>query len=213
MWFLFPWGVYEFLVYDPGTHIYTYMMPVSIMLAFGVITFKEILDRLLKNNLSRIVHAIIMGSMFLFLFSQAHLIFIDHTPEYPWEQRKFLIWKLGRPENEYQLWLFGFPYYRKWEQIGAYVNSNDNVDFCFTNENWSLSTFYLSCREDLDRAGYYIHIENPQSYKNVHRTKGKLRYWTKNYESVQKFWVDGRVAAEIYLMPEGDINELREAGY
>jgi len=213
LWFLFPWVVYEFVVFDPGTHIYTYIMPATILLAFGVITVKEILDRLFRNNLSHVVHAIIIGVMFLFLFSLAHLIFIDHTPEYPWEQRKFLFWKLGRPESEYQLWVFGFPYYRKWEQIGAYVNFDDNVDFCFTNENWSIATFYLDCHEDLDRAGYFIHIENPQSLKNVQRTKGKLRYWIKNYEPVQILLKDGRQTAEIYLMPEGDISEIREAGY
>jgi hypothetical protein len=40
LWFLFPWEVLELVIYDPGTHIYTYVIPATISLGFGLLTIE-----------------------------------------------------------------------------------------------------------------------------------------------------------------------------
>lgn len=213
LWFLFPWLLYELLVYDAGTHIYTYLMPVTILLAFGLRAVEGALRRLLGRRVGNALTVAGLALLFGFLFLLSHFLFVDHTPEYPWEQRRFLFWTLGQPETDYQLWLFGFPYNRKWEEVGGYVAANQGNGYYATNEKHTIAEFYLPYQFDIDRSGYYIHIHNPQSFKNVQRSKDKLRYWIKNHEPVKVLENEGRVVTEIYLMPEGDIQEIRAAGY
>ena len=86
LWFAFPWLVLERIVADPGTHIYTYLIPATILVAVGVDVCAELLGRLVGERLSRVSVYAGFGLAVLFLSAVSHLIFIDHTPEYPWKR-------------------------------------------------------------------------------------------------------------------------------
>ena len=86
LWIAFPWFILERIVADPGTHIYTYLIPATILVAVGVDVCAELLGRLVGERLSRVSVYAGFGLAVLFLSAVSHLIFIDHTPEYPWKR-------------------------------------------------------------------------------------------------------------------------------
>ncbi len=181
------------------------------MAAFGLETFEEFLVKVVGSVWGKRLNVVGITLLFVFLAGISHLIFIDHTPEYPWERRKYLFWMI-EPNKAYQLWSFGFPYYRDWEGISEYVTSTDDIGFFASNEKKSITSFYVPQQFDVDGAGYYIHIYHPQSFKETVANR-KIRYWTNNYDPVKVFEINGRVLVEIYDMPPGTIEELKRAGY
>jgi hypothetical protein len=211
LWFILPWAILELAIYDPGTHIYTYLIPAIILAAFGLETIEELVIKVIGSVWGKRLNVVGLTLLFLFLAGISHLIFIDHTPEYPWERRKYLFWMI-EPNKAYQLWSFGFPYYRDWEGISEYITSTDDIGFFASNEKKSITSFYVPQEFDVDGAGYYIHINHPQSFKETVANR-KIRYWTNNYDPVKVFEINGRVLVEIYDMPPGTIEELKRAGY
>jgi len=212
IWFLFPWEILELAIFDPGTHIYTYLIPATILLAFGVAVVEEASAKTLGARFGKLSSRTGLALMFGFLAILSQFIFVDHTPEYPWEPRGFLLWTLKKPETKGDLWIFGFPYYRHWEEIGKFVTENDRYSFYSTNEKTTIAVNYIPYPYDVDQSGYYIHIHNPQSFKEEIAPE-KIRYWIKNYPPVKVFENDGRLVAEIYEMPPGTIEEIKAAGY
>ncbi len=216
VWFLFPWIVLEGIIYDPGTHIYVYLLPATAMAGIGMAVLEDWVVRLMGDRvgkqtgrwLSRTGQAAIV----IFLVLLSHFIFVDTTPEYPWEQRRFLFWTLGEPDTEYHIWAYGFPYNRHWEDIGAFVRENNDTDYYFSNEKNSIASKYVPLPYNAERAGYYIHIYHPQSFINRY-LRDKVRYWVKNYPPVKVFEVNGRRVAEIYKMPPGNLTEIKNMGY
>lgn len=212
VWFLLAWETYELLVYDPGTHIYSYLIPATILIAFGVLVIEELVEKILGSRYGKVLNyaGLLLG--FIFLASLSHFIFVDHTPEYPWEERRYLFWTVSKPDTEALLWMYGFPYYRHWEEIGDYVTSANGNGYYSSNEKIRISRHYVPHPYDIEESGHYIHIYNPHNFKDK-LAKEKIRYWTKNYRPVKSFENDGRVVVEIYEMPPGSIQEIREAGY
>lgn len=210
-WFLFPYEVFDVLVYEPGTHIYTYVIPAAILLGFGLVTIEGWLVKIL-GRVGEVVNVGGLVLLFAFIASLSHFIFVDHTPEYPWENRRYLAWTIQLPQVKADLWLFGFPYYRHWDEVAAYVTSNRDIKAYVTNEKMSISDFYIPLEYDPDKAGYYIYVHNPQSFKAT-IANDKVRYWTKNYPPDKVFKNDGRVVVEIYKMPPGNVNEIKAEGY
>jgi predicted membrane channel-forming protein YqfA (hemolysin III family) len=212
LWFIFPWIVLEGIVYDPGTHIYTYLIPATILVAFGAAVIEDVLEKVAGEVYGSVLSKAGLAILFIFLFTLSHFIFVDHTPEYPWEERKYLIWTLEEPDQKYKLWLYGFPYYRYWDEIVEYITSSENNSFYATNEKKSISEHYVPYEFNVNQSGYYIHIHNPQRLREK-LAKDKIRYWRKNYQPVKVFEYRGRIVAEIYLMPKGDVSEIKKAGY
>ncbi len=212
LWFLFPWVVLEVFLIDPGTHIYAYILPASILAAFGVLVIEAFFVRLLGERYGMSLTTFGMSAVILLLFSISHFIFVDHTPEYPWEERRLLFWTIGKPKNEYRIWAFGFPYYRHWEAIGDFVTSTENNGYYSTNENKSIASHFVPNIFSIEDSGYYIHIHHPQSLRDK-LADDKIRFWTKNYQPIKVFKNNNTVVSEIYDMPEGDVHEIKEAGY
>jgi len=153
-----------------------------------------------------------LALLFIFLAGISHLIFVDHTPEYPYEKRGIFFWKIGGYNKDYKLWNFGFPYYRGWEEISEFVTSTDETGYFVSNEEKPITSFYIPQKYFVAGAGYYIHIYHPQSFKEK-VDKKKIRYWTDNYDPVKVIEVNGRILVEIYDMPQGTIDEIKHAGY
>lgn len=212
LWFILPWAIMELAIFDPGTHIYTYLIPIIIMAAFGLETIEELVVKVAGVAWGQRLNVAGLTLLFLFLAGISHLIFIDHTPEYPYEERGILFWKIGGENEDYKLWNFGFPYYRRWEDIQEYLTNQEGNGYYATNESTSISVYYAPYRYWVERAGYYVYIKNPQTYRDPDRRE-KIRFWMANYAPEKVFEYNGKTVAEIYYMPEGSLEELKEAGY
>jgi 4-amino-4-deoxy-L-arabinose transferase-like glycosyltransferase len=212
LWFAFPWLVLELAIGDPGTHIYTYLLPACLLLAFGVDGLETLLQKIRAGEAGRAALFALATLVILFLGGVSHLIFVDHSPEYPWQERRILAWTVGKPDESHRIWAFGFPYYRRWDEIGSYVTSAPSSSYYSTNENKSIASHFVPYPFDINQSGYYIHIYEPQSLRE-RLADDKVRYWTKNHKPEKVFEVDGRVVAEVYLMPEGNVEDLKSQGY
>ena len=212
LWLLFPWLVLEVLLADPGTHIYAYVIPATILAAQGIDVCAVFASKLIKDQRSEVIIYAGAAGILAFLALVSHLIFIDHSPEYPWEERRILSWTIGKPDPEYRMWVFGFPYNRQWEEIGKFVSKEPGTGYYATNENKSIAEYFVPYPFDINRAGYYIHVYHPQSFRDK-LADDKIRYWMKNYVPVKTIQNQGNVVAEIYQMPAGNVDEIRKMGY
>jgi 4-amino-4-deoxy-L-arabinose transferase-like glycosyltransferase len=173
----------EVLVYIPGTHIYVYLIPLFIVLAFGLYLVENLARTFLGKNIGRSVFIYGFVVLFAFIYAQIYAVFVDNTVEYPWREEKFFLWTFPRPNSMYHLSLFGFPYYRNWEGIRDFVKSvsTEPTILAFsTNERNALTRYYISLERSADKAGVFIYIKNPQSFIND-IAEEKPAYWvTKN---------------------------------
>jgi 4-amino-4-deoxy-L-arabinose transferase-like glycosyltransferase len=211
-WFVVPWLLLEQAIFDPGTHIYTYLLPAIILAAFGLEALEDIVVRVAGKLWGSRVNVVWVALLFSALAAISHLIFVDHTPEYPYEKRRILLWTIGGPNRDYKLWNFGFPYYRRWEDIREFVTTTEKNGYYATNENVSISVYYVPFKYFVERAGHYIYIHNPQSFKTWDG-RDKVQYWRQNYPPVKVFEANGRVVAEVYYMPPGNLEDIQVAGY
>ena len=232
LWFLFPWLYMEVLVGVPGTHIYTYLTPLVVLMSIGVVTVEGLIEQLLGVANRRFLIVAALSLLFLFSFYQSHKVFVDHTREYPWEEERFLFWKLAEPDRAYNLPLFGFPYYRHWEQIADYITTSENTGHYYSNEKETISRFYIPFERNVDASGHYIRVRNIQDiYQNW--LQPKAVWWPEHHEPDKVYsscdygdfaWggdflyvfapLDGqcatqRVMAEIYYMTPGSLEDIQ----
>ncbi len=213
IWFAIPFAFLEGLVSIPGTHIYTYLIPAFIGLSFGINLISLLVSRLLgKIAFAKFLFWSGIFVIFTFIFAQSNQIFVDHQKEYPWENEKFLLWTFSRPTPIFHLSMFGFPYYRNWEEIGNIVMGAENNGFYSTNEKDSISRFHIKLKKSTDDAGHYIYIKNPQSFIGE-VTNEKAKYWMKNYSPITTFFKDGDPIVEIYYTPQGDLKAIKNQGF
>jgi 4-amino-4-deoxy-L-arabinose transferase-like glycosyltransferase len=214
MWFAIPLLIWEMFVHIPGTHIYTYLVPGFILVAMGIVYAENIWDKLSSYLIfikPVLIKNIMIASFLVFVTLQSYAIFVDNIKEYPWESEKFLFWTLSTPTPAYHLSLFGFPYYRDWENIGRYVNRYPEVTHYSTNERESIVRHFVHKAKDTDLAGFYIYIRNPQSFTNE-ITSEKVLYWASKYPPVYTLSRDGVDLVSIYLMQPGTLPQLQLMG-
>ncbi|MBI2414630.1 glycosyltransferase family 39 protein [candidate division WWE3 bacterium] len=213
-WVLVPLYFMEFFVSIPGTHIYTYLIPLCVLCAFGLHTAESLALQTFPIINTKKIFDIFLAIFFLWLFLLMHTVFIDHTTEYPWNHKKFLMWEMVRPDTSYNLSLFGFPYYRHWEEIAIYLKQAGVVRVS-SNERKPITRFYLNdFIRDGDRADAFIYIYNPQSF-NYMIDKDKSYYWVHVKKYLPDYVInDGDVKrAKIYNMPAGNLDKLKFLGY
>lgn len=216
-WFLIPFILLEIFIYIPGTHIYAYLIP--LFLFMGLALFHA---DLIGNKIFTVIASFVIGRdeirlrrrsnldilrfvipagiwlLFTFLALQSYYVFVDHTYEYPWENKKFLIWTLPKPTPIFHLSMFGFPYYRHWDNIGAYIKSDAKSQFYTTNERVSISRYHVALEKAGEKVGYYIYIKNPQTFTNeVINTR--INAWIQSNPPVVQYKNYDRVVSEIYL--------------
>jgi len=108
--------------------------------------------------------------------------------------------------------MFGFPYYRNWDEIGNIVMNSKNNGYYSTNERESISRYHIGLTKDSNQAGHYIYIRNPQSFtKKI--TNPKVSYWMSKYPPIATFFKSGEPVTEIYFMPQGNLEEIQALGY
>lgn len=204
-WFLVPFIFMEIFINIPGTHIYTYLVPVAIIMGMGIEFGEELFIKVVKKpKLNYLVYASIF-SIFMFIFLQSNAIFVDNSKEYPWEYEQFFVWTLFKPTPSYHLSMFGFPYFRNWEEIGKYVTTQPNQGsqiYYSTNERDSMARYYIPLEKSTSKPGYryYVFINNAQSFTDKITNEYTLN-WVSTHEPVNTFIDNGRETARIYLIP------------
>ena len=191
-WLLTPLYFYEGIMSSPGTHIYTYILPLFVFAGIGA---DLIWAGLRKNKLSMTAFAVSAAAMGLFLFAQSYSVFVDHGQEYPFEKESMSVWVFEKPEDKkYHLNIFGFPYHRDWRGVAAFLEQYPTQTYGFSsNENRSISSFYIKHTEPKGRPYLFVWIENPQSFT----TKSKIEFTSAPVFIYEK---DGQTLTKIYLM-------------
>ncbi|KKS21358.1 MAG: Glycosyl transferase family 39 [candidate division WWE3 bacterium GW2011_GWA1_41_8] len=207
-WFLLPFTFFELIVGIPGTHIFNYILPVTIIMAMGIDFGEEIIKKFLGWLAAKILVGFGVSIVFIFIFLQSTAVFVDHTREYPWEPEFFLVWEFPKPVPNFHLSMFGFPYFRHWEAISEIVNSTEHNGYYSTNERSSISRYYIPLKKSSDAAGYYIYIVSPQSFTDL-ISSDRVRIWTENYKPVMEFTdAEGRTISQIYYLTPGPLINL-----
>lgn len=210
IWLVIPLLFLEAIVYIPGTHIYTYIIPAIVFMGIALYFADEIF-KLVTITKTIFISATII--VFSFIFLQSYAIYVDNTYEYPYEEEKFLTFTFNKPTPIFHLSIFGFPYFRNWEDIGKFIKEYPTeVTHYSTNERKSISRYHIDFEKDTSDAGFYVHIRNPQSFDDK-LTNEKVIYWSEKYAPVYKFTKDGRDLVNIYLMEEGELEEIIEKGF
>lgn len=212
IWFLISILFFEWYVYISGTHIYTYIVPTFIILSLGLVTLESVVFKVFEYQLVKIFNFLGVFVIFFFLAAQSYTVFVDHYREYPWEEKDFLIWRFPKPNKMYHISLFGFPYYRDWEGIRAFVKQNPEFVAYNTNETNSISRFYIGLDKNTDRAGFYVFIKTPQSFEQD-IDNDKVLYWTRRYEPQFTLTKYGRDMVMVFIMEPGTFEEVLEKGF
>jgi 4-amino-4-deoxy-L-arabinose transferase-like glycosyltransferase len=212
LWIVIPTIFFEVFVYIPGTHIYNYLLPLLVIIAYGIVTLESLTFKIFEFQLVKIFNFLGVFILFAFLFGQSYAVFNDNYREYPWEEEDFLIWRFPKPDTNYHLSLFGFPYYRDWEGVREFTKQHPDVQAYSTKENRSISYYYIDLPKDIDRAGFYIYIKSPQSF--IENTENeKYIYWSKKYEPEFTLTRYGRDMVRVYVMEPGTLEEIIEKGF
>ncbi len=223
-WFLLPFIALEAVISIPGTHIYTYLIPLFLLVGFAIFhmdlmvaKFTLIAKKALFTssplfvklghfikldfifNSVRPVFTVCVWLLFLFLSLQSYFVFVDHTYEYPWENKQFLIWTLPKPTPIFHLSMFGFPYYRHWDEIGDFIKSDKKALYYTTNERVSIARYHVDLEKDGEKAGYYIYIKNPQTFTNEITNK-RVDVWIKTNPPVVQYSNSGRTVSGVYFI-------------
>jgi hypothetical protein len=182
-------------------------MPLCIILAYGVEGLETFISKIMPKR-SQFVNSLVFSIGGIFLFTLSHATFVNHTLEYPWQDKPFFVWTM--PEREIK-GLFGFPYYRHWYEIGDYFEATSGNGYYLTNEKDIIAQHYLPQTwqyigenpeaSQLQALGYLIYIHNPQSWQE--NVWGQPRdYWQQRYELVKTFANGDAIVAEIYRLSE-----------
>lgn len=201
-WFLFSYIFMEYAVEVPGTHIYTYIIPVIIVMGY----FFNYISDFLSKKFKKLLPAFYLGVflIFSFLFLQSYAIFVSHEREYPWQEESFLVWKFPILNPTFKLTLFGFPYSRNWEDISKFIIEDGRSVYYATNEKPSLPRYYLPNNyvNDTGMAGYYIFINDPLSMTKYVINK-RCASWVDTNDPIKIYYnKEGEVVAKLYYIPE-----------
>ena len=197
LWFFIPFLFLELIVSIPGTHIYSYIIPLTVLIGFALFHIEFIAYKI--NKYLHALYMVLVLLFALFLFLQSFYVFVDHIPEYPWSEKKFLVWTLPKPAQVFHLSLFGFPYYRHWDEVSEFVNTKSYSDYYTTNERVTISRYYINLIKDGNKAGYFIHIIDPQSFIPTTENAAIIDFVAVN-DPVKTFYNRSKAVTKIYIV-------------
>ena len=219
LWIVPPYLWMEFVMSQPRTHIYVYLLPSFVFVALGL----RVLDRWMEGLIDpdrqvrheteasfsarRLIVQTPSLVVLLLLFGMTNAIFVDHRPEYPWENETLLgINFTGKK----MAGMMGFPYYRRWAEVATFLDeaAGPGPQLYLTNEK-GLVGFYLPTRftratPDSDGNKVYIlQVERPQSWRGLRIDPGAL---SENGKILQIFRdEDGRPLVTIYEIEASEL--------
>lgn len=186
MWFVVPFLVFEFVFSNPGTHIYNYLVPLIILATLGIFEVASYF----RQTTFAFISVILLIQFFVMLF-----IFVPYFKlNYPWSSNKL---GLALPDRRYNLFLYGFPYNRGWDQIKLYFSSKSGVRNFYTNDNPAIASYYLK-EYDMTPPGsnylpqYYIDVVKNQEFRDP------ITNVDSDYFLEDQIFVENVLAARIY---------------
>lgn len=188
-WFLPTFIFYEFVVSNPGTHIHNYFIPLYMLSAYMIIYFYNYFSSFSKSVYVNLYNFILLVLGFISIFTSFRIFVPYLSYGYPWNVSSY-----SDIHNRNQIFIYGFPYNRSWNQVSEYFNELDSrVTGIFTNDDDTVAEYYLQ-GFIYTRPGsnffpqYYIDVKDNQSfleYKSfVPLTKEEF---IRNYEEVMHF--------------------------
>jgi hypothetical protein len=216
-WLLFPLLPLEIFVKDKGTHIFTYVLPMCILMGCSLDFIQNYINAKF-HKFTQVICRLFLSGLYLCLFTISHVIFVDNFREYPWEEKYFAVWKLKNQNNKS---LFGFPYYRHWQEISEFLKISAKGGYFLTNEKSSITQYYIPNElKNLDLQPYeypvsgqvaenifVIFVENPQSH-NQQIFNQPSSYWQEKFKPVKSFLNQDRVVVRIYKLQMSDLAKI-----
>ncbi len=171
LWFVCAFYLIELLFENPGTHIYNYVIPLIILAGVGI---AEVLGGLTKPAM----RAIFGGGLvllFAFMFAANLTMYIPRfNTGYPWIDSAFGPFYVEKAKKDrYQLFLYGFPYYRGWDHVRDYFALAGNPRSFYTNDNVTIGQYYLQGvsvhkpKSERQYPEYYILVKNSQEPSSI----------------------------------------------
>ncbi len=195
VWFLVPFVAFEVVFSNPGTHIHNYVIPLFIFAGYGV----YLVYCYLKNKIVRSVFSFVVVAALALITTIGYSLYIPafHTG-YPWKQSKFLTMDIPAVDrNTFQLFIYGFPYYRGWDQVRNFVfNQKAELARNFsTNDNVTVAEYYLSPLLAYHaKPQFYIYVVDGMLAKpKLPETEDIFTYFL-----MKEIMVDDEVTAQIY---------------
>jgi hypothetical protein len=215
-WILPPLIFMVMIFKDSRTHAYTYLLPLLIVAGIGVDAMIGWLQKFLRGRSFQIAQAAVLAIFLIFSYI-SYEVFIDHTPEYPWNPKQALGMKF---DGGFVSGTFGFPYGREWRAIGKWFDElpKDGEVMLVTNEKRQFVSFYLpsnvrnrikySTHEfpgqvDAPQGLYILIVHEPQSW--TYQFWGlSLEGWREKFVPLHDFVnEEGKIVASVYfLSPE-----------
>jgi len=195
VWALVPLVLFEFVFSSPGTHIHNYILPLLILSGIGVVK--------LCKKLSSIyipAYSVIIGIAFMCLIWISARTYVPGVNTgYPWNS-------FGHFKKHYQLFMYGFPYNRGWDQVATYLNKADATSF-YSNDNITIGEYYTRLPADKGKPHYYVSVINNQEFRrSEHEGMETLDYTKvikmkdayKDYVLEKQIYTDSNISARIY---------------
>jgi 4-amino-4-deoxy-L-arabinose transferase-like glycosyltransferase len=185
LWFFVPFVLFEFVFSNPGTHIYNYLIPLIILAAMGI----SLTISYIKIPFVQTSSIIVFGILFASLLITALQTYIPmFNTGYPWN--------VDLQKQKYQLFLYGFPYNRGWDQVTKYFASTKDIENFYTNDNVTIAQYYMYPTPTyVSHPKYYIYVYNNQ-------VNGGFDNWILrdyDYSQIKDFYVSGVKTITIYL--------------
>jgi len=209
-WLIPPLLFMEMLLSDSGTHPYTYFLPLLLIGGIGLAMAVGWVKGWFGIWGFRTARTIVLAVLLLNAYAST-MLFVNHSPEYPWWPKTVLGTTLpgGHPMN-----IFGFPYNREWRAVQTWfapLSGQNKV--VVTNEKPVIASFYLpsSIRYDYRWSGtpealpnasglYFLVVDHPQSGMD-HLWGWTELEWQEKLTPTQTFYnPQGQPVAWIYFL-------------
>ncbi len=193
LWFLIPFLLLNLVASLPGTHIYTYFIPLIIVSSQGIVR----LNRVLRIKFIQYIYQFSVVAVLLFFSYQSYVLFVDHKVEYPWNIKKVLYAKVALPDkNKFNLSIFGFPYNRKFDEVNQFIQSRNDISRVFSNENAKIIGYYIKPLPVVSPTyTAYIYVYGAQSLLITKSAK------TANLGPEAAFYKGENKLVKVYLIP------------
>lgn len=191
LWFIVPFITFELIFKNPGTHIHNYFLPMLIIAGIGM----SELFIWVKKIPAKIILGISYIVFMLSLFHTSATTFIPRfSSDYPWNSCDL--------SQKYQLFLYGFPYYRGWDQVSEYAHEVGGFRSFDTNDNTTIGEYYLQGVpvhniESSQQPQYYIQVFKNQEDRTCN-DKGLMSEVTSNYTKIKEIYNGNDVLNVIY---------------
>ena len=185
LWFGVTFIVFQLSFSNPGTHIMHYIIPLIILSAVG---FSNLQGLALKNDKSTkkestgprpvgIVLWTFLAFAVFFGFAGSAAAFVPFLNKgYPWIETRIGPITLKKADAPFNLFLYGFPYYRGWEKVRDF-NKAHGIRSFFTNDNVTVAEYYLHGIPSMFPAKpdhfpqYFINVSNNQLFRKMTEVK------------------------------------------